>query len=258
MAFVCLLLPIGVNYLNADPTIQLVKLTFQVLPIIPFAFNSVSPILLPLILTPNRYMLIVLYGFEVARMLCLQVILMFMFTSQLQDAFDFQVDSFQKSMRTKLNHTSLKHVLKYREIIIVRDTLKPIISLGSLVFVMFTGALILFLNFSIVRMFHDLSTLAWLAMIYLTFVSMFIFKTILNAGATIEQTSVHLLRSFHFKTKQLHGKDLRYVTRANKSLPVFSLYLGLPGLNILQVKHSTTSSAFLFILDNTITFLLTF
>jgi hypothetical protein len=247
-----------VIYLNADPTIHIVNLIFQELPIIPHAFNSVSPILLPLLMLPTRYMLLLLLGFEAARMVCFSVAVLLILVSQFQDAFDFQLDFFQKSVNSKLSQISLKHVSKCREIIIVRDTFNSSISFGPVIFLLLDVPLILILNYCIVKMYHDLSTPAWITILYISLVSMFMIKSIFNAGAAIEQASVKLLRSFHMKTKQLHGRDLRYVTKALKSIPVFSLYLGLPGYNIFPLKHSTTSSAFLFILDNTINLLLTF
>jgi hypothetical protein len=200
----------------------------------------------------------VLFGFEVARMVFLGILLMFSLASQLQTAFDFQVDIFQKSMRNRLSQISLRHFQKYREIIIVRGTFKPILSLGPVAFLLIIVPLILFLNYSIVKMYHDLSAPALLTLIYFTLISMLFVKTVFDEGAALEQTSVQLLKRFQIQTKELHGRDLRYVTRAIRSLPVFSLYLGLPGWDIIQIHYSSTASAFLFILDNTLNLLLTF
>jgi hypothetical protein len=114
------------------------------------------------------------------------------------------------------------------------------------------------LTLLLIWLLSDLSPLACVTFIYLSLVSMYMLKSFFNEAATLEQASLQLLRSFQIKTKNLRGRDLRYLTRAIKSLPVFSFYLGVPGFNILQVKHSTVSSAFLFILDTTISLLLTF
>jgi hypothetical protein len=143
LIFISLVLPCGVIYINADPTIQLVKLSFQALPFIPFALNSVSPFLLPFILTPTRYILIVIYGFEVSRMICFSVAIMLILATQFQDAFDFQLDFFQKSVNNPLSQISLKHVIKYREIIIVRDTFNSSISFGPVIFIVLLVPLIL-------------------------------------------------------------------------------------------------------------------
>jgi hypothetical protein len=200
LIFISLLLPCGVIYLNADPTVFIFKLIFQALPIVPHSFYSVSPILLPLILTPTRYMLIVLFGFEVARMICFSVAIMLILASQFQDVFDFQLDFFQKSVNNPLSQISLKHVLKHREIFIVRDTFNSSISFGPVIFIVLLVPLILLLNYTIVKMHADLSILAWFTLNYLTFISMFMLKAIVNEGAAIEHASEKLLRSFRIKT----------------------------------------------------------
>jgi hypothetical protein len=49
------------------------------------------------------------------------------------------------------------------------------------------------------------------------------------------------------------GWNPRYVSMAAKSHPVCSLYLGLLGLNMLKMCDWTTTAAFLFNMDNTVT-----
>jgi hypothetical protein len=244
-------------YINADPTVHLVKLIFQALLIIPYAFNSVSPILLPLIMMLTRYITIVLFSFELVRMCYLAGLSMLIFISQLQDAFDFQVEFFKKS-RSKLRQMSLVYVLKYREILMVRDTFDPLLSFGPFVFLLCIIPLILFMIYSVVKMYHDMPTVNLVMFIYLICASIFLFKTVIKEAAAIEQASVELLRNFQIETRRLHGRDLRYVSKALKSLPACSLYFGLPGFNIVKAGNSATTSAFRFVLDNTITVLLTF
>jgi hypothetical protein len=248
-------LPVLLMYINADPTVHLVKLIFQALPIIPL--NSVSRILLPLILMLTRYILIVLFSFELVRMYCLGALSMLIFISQLQDAFDYQVEVFKKS-RSNMRQISLAYVLKYREILIIRDTFNPLLSFGPFVFLFCMIPIILLMIYSVVKMYHDMPTVNLVMFIYLICASIFIFKTVIKEAAAIEEASVEILGNFQIETRRLHGRDLRYVSKSLKSLPVCSLYIGLPGFNIVKAGNSATTSAFCFVLDNTITLLLTF
>jgi hypothetical protein len=248
-------LPVLLMYINADPTVHLVKLIFQALPIIPL--NSVSCIVLPLIMMLTRYILIVLFSFELVRMYCLGTLSMLIFISQLQDAFDYQVEVFKKS-RSKLRQISLAYVLKYREILMIRDTFNPLLSFGPFVFLFCMIPIILLMIYSVVKMYHDMPTANLVMFIYLICASIFIFKTVIKEAAAIEQASVEILGNFQIETRRLHGRDLRYVSKSLKSLPACSLYIGLPGFNIVKAGNSATTSAFCFVLDNTITLLLTF
>jgi hypothetical protein len=250
-------IPVTLIYVNGDPTIHIAELMFQALPIIPYAFNSVSRILLPLIMLLTRYMELVAFGYEALRMYCLGILIMLISYSQLHDAFDFQAEFFKMS-RSNMRQISLAYVLKYRQILMVRDTFNPTLSLGQSGFLLFIIALTLSLNYSIVKMYADLSTVAFVTFISFILVALFLLKAVMKETAAIEQASVDLLRSFQVETRRLHGKDLRYVSMALKSLPPCSLYIGLPGFNILKFGHSMTTSTFLFVLDNTINLLLTF
>jgi hypothetical protein len=202
-------------------------------------------------------MALVAFGYEAVRMFCFGVLIMLIAYSQLHDAFDFQVEFFKMS-RSKLRQISLAYVLKYRQILMVRDTFTPTLSLGESCFLLFIIPLVLCMNYSIVKMYADLSTPAFVTLIYLILVALFLLKAVMNETAAIGQASVDLLRSFQIETRRLHGRDLRYVSQALSSLPACSLYIGLPGFNIVKAGSSATTSTFLFVLDNTINLLLTF
>jgi hypothetical protein len=250
-------IPFVTKYLNVDPTIHILRQIFEALPIIPYAFNSVSPILLPSVMIVTRYLVIVFLMLELFRIILVGLFLLMTLVGQFQDALEFQVELFAKSKNT-VRQDAFKYILKYREGIIIRDTFSPVISFGIQNFLLIGISVLVLVNYCIIKMFHSLPTLILAMFTYVVLGGMYLLISGLNEIARIEQTSVKLLRSFHFETKRREGNDRRCVLMALKSLPVYSTHFGFPGFNILKAGNSTTTAIARFTIDTTVNLLLTF
>jgi hypothetical protein len=194
---------------------------------------------------------------EHQRVLVLGTFVVLLLFGLLKDAFDFQVELFKESKNSG-RQIGLKYVLKYREILMIRDTFYSFICFGLSTLLFVVTFFVIACNYAIIKMFAVLPTLVSVFFIYLIFVLLFLCNSVLNEGAAFEQASLDLLKSFRIGANSLQGKDRKYVLRAVKSLPPFSLYIGLPGFNILKLCNSTTTATFVFIMDQTVNALLTF
>jgi hypothetical protein len=244
-------------YLKVDPTVHIFSQLFKALPIFPNATNSISASLLSLVLLGFRYVFIAMLVLEHLRAILLGTFLIFLSVGQFKDAFDFQVELFKESKNSG-RQIALKYVLKYREILMIRDTFYSFLSLGLTTLLFTVTIFVICFNYVIIKMFAVLPTMLCVFFIYVVFILLFLCNSALKEGAAFEQASLDLLKSFRIGANSLQGKDHKYVLRAVKSLPPFSLYIGLPGFNILKLCNSTTTATFVFIMDQTVNALLTF
>jgi hypothetical protein len=252
-------IPVVIIYLNVDPLVLVYKQIFEALPVIPVLFYSISARpLLTLVLLVVRYMIITAFVFEYFRIIVLVLIIILLFFGQAHDALDFQKELYNISRGLETQIT-LKHVLRYREMLIIRESFYPVLSYGFLSVLVVTILFLISENYFIIRMYAHLSAMLLSVVLFCLLVVLFIFKSTLNEGAAMEQVSLEQLRRFRMGTRSIRKrKDIRYVLMAVRSLPAISLYIGLPGFDFLKMCNSTTTAAFMFVVDQTVTVLLTF
>jgi hypothetical protein len=252
-------IPVVIIYLNVDPLVLVYKQIFEALPVIPVLFDSISARpLLTLVLLVVSYMIIAAFVFEYFRMIVLAQIIIVLFFGQAHDALDFQKELYNSS-RSREAQIALKYVLKYREMLIIRESLYPVLSFGFLSVLFVTTLFLISENYLVIRMYAHLSAILLSVVLFCLLVVLFIFKSTLNEGAAMEQVSLEQLRCFRMGTRSIRQrKDIRYVLMAVRSLPAISFHIGLPGFDFLKMCNSTTTAAFLFVVDQTVTVLLTF
>lgn len=251
-------MPLVMIYFNVDPIVLLNKQIFEALPIIPYLFSYISPNLLPLVCLGVRYLTVVAYALEYQRMIVLAQIIVYIFFGQSHDALDFQEELFNKS-KSRESQIALKYVLKYREMLIIRDSFYPLINFGVLSLLFVAILFLITLNYLIIRMYTQLSAVLLGILLLGLLIAVFVLKSTLNEGANVEHISLEQLRRFQMGTRSIRQrKDIRYVMKAVKSLPPISFYIGLPGFDFLKMDNSTTRDAFMFVVDQTVTVLLTF
>jgi hypothetical protein len=244
-------------YLNIDPTPHIAQQVFKAVPMFPYLLNLISVHLIPVGLMALRFVIIVVFIYEVFRIVNLALILILMFVAQFQDALEFQIESFKNSKRN-IGQVQLKHVLKYRESILILDTFTPTLNFAALLALVFVMPSVVAINFCLIKMHSGLPILISLMLGYLLLIAVFFIKSVLDQGSAIKGASLRLLTSFKVDTERLRGRERRYVMNALKSLPVCQVPVGVPGYNFLPPGSSLTTAVFRFIADHTADLLLAF
>jgi hypothetical protein len=244
-------------YLNIDPTPHIAQQLFKAVPMFPYLLDLISVYLIPVGLMAIRIVIIVVFVNEILRILNLALILILMFTAQFQDVLDFQIESFNNSKRN-IRQSGLKHVLKYRESILLRDSFTPALYFAALISLVIAIPSIVEFNFCQIKMHSGLPIPISFMLVYFLLIVMFLIKSVLDQGTSIQDASLKLLNSFKVETERLRGRERRYVLKALKSLPVCFIYAELPGYNFFPAGSSTTTAVFRLIADHTADLLLAF
>jgi hypothetical protein len=244
-------------YLNIDPTPHIAQQIFKAVPMFPYLLNLISVHLIPVVLMALRFVIIVVFVYEIFRILNLALILILMFTAQFQDALEFQIESFKNSKRN-IGQVQLKHILKYRESILILDTFAPTLNFAALIALVFVIPSVVAINVCLIKMHSGLPMLLTLLFTYLLLLAMFFIKSVLDQGTAIKEASLRLLTSFRIETERLRGKERRHVLKALKSLPVCLIKAGIPGYDFFPAGNSTTTAVFMFVIENTANLLLAF
>jgi hypothetical protein len=253
--------PFAAMYLKADPPYHIIKHLFEALPILTHILKSIfgilSGLVVPLGIILFRYFVMLPALYEGFRSLALILIIIVLSAAQFKDAFDYQSE-FLQTLKHNGSQCSLQHVLRYREILIIRNTLGDAMNFGLLGAIVGIVLTVIWVNFYIIKMYHLLPpAISFMLVCYVT-VGMSGLMIGMEEGAAINEASIQLVKRFRRGTILVQSGQRRYLLKVFRSLQVFSFTAGVPGFDFFSISTSAKNCIVQFIMDNTINALLTF
>jgi hypothetical protein len=178
--------------------------------------------------------------------------------AQFQDAFDFHHEQFFRNFMNSERQVSLQHVFRYRDTFILQDSFGDVIRLGALCALTGVIVSIVYTNYCLIKMYASLPSILVFMMVYLLSACVFLLVYSANQGVAVETSSVELLRQFRKGTVGLKSTQLKYVTRAVRTLRGFSFAAGIPGYKLFNIGNETRRRVYKSVMDYTLDMLLTF
>jgi hypothetical protein len=256
-------IPIASMYLKIDPTYHIIKHLFQVLPIFTHILRSIfgilTGLLVPLGILLCRYFSILPVFYEGFRSLALVLMMIVLSAGQFQDAFDFQTEFFRTLKRNPVSQIRLQHVLKYREILIIRNTFGTAMKFGLLATLACVMSTIIWVNYNIINSYHLIPPAVTFMLVCFVSVEIASLSVAMEGASVVNEASVELLKRFRRGTiHNMQSGRRKYLLRMVRSLQVFSFSVGIPGFDFFSFSRPTKKHIVQFIMDNTINALLTF
>jgi hypothetical protein len=255
-------IPIASMYLKLDPTYHIIKHLLQALPIfmriLRSIFGVLTGLLVPLGILLCRYFSMLPIFYEGIRSLALVVMIIVLSAGQFQDAFDFQTEFF-RNLKRNGSQIRLQHVLKYREILIIRNNFGNVLNFGLLSVLACVISTIIWVNYYIIKRYHLLPPAVTFMLVCFVSVEIASLIVAIEGGSVVNEASIELLKRFRRGTiHNMQSGRRKYLLRVVRSLQVFSFSVGIPGFNFFSFSRPTKKHIVHFIMDNTINALLTF